>query len=44
MLSEGVAPNLVTFNTLLDVYAKTGHWAEAMAVLDQLDMQVGPQT
>jgi pentatricopeptide repeat protein len=40
MLSEGVTPNLVTFNTLLDVYAKTGHFAEALGVLDQLDMQV----
>jgi pentatricopeptide repeat domain-containing protein 1 len=41
MLAEGCTPNLVTFNTLLDVYAKTGHYAEALAVLDQLDMQVG---
>jgi pentatricopeptide repeat domain-containing protein 1 len=39
MLSEGCTPNLVTFNTLLDVYAKTGHYAEALGVLGQLDMQ-----
>jgi len=39
MLSEGCTPNLVTFNTLLDVYAKTGHFSEALGVLDQLDLQ-----
>ena len=28
---------VVTFNTKLDVYAKTGHYAEALRVLDQLE-------
>ena len=30
MLAEGCAPNLVTYNTLIDVYGKTGAWEEAV--------------
>lgn len=39
MLAEGCTPNLVTFNTLIDVYGKTGAWEEAVAVLDALEAQ-----
>jgi len=37
MLNEGCSPNLVTFNTLIDVYGKTGAWEEAIAVLDEIE-------
>jgi pentatricopeptide repeat protein len=40
MLNEGCSPNLVTFNTLIDVYGKTGNWEEAVRVLDTLEQQV----
>ncbi|KAF8072806.1 jmj4 [Scenedesmus sp. PABB004] len=40
MLAEGLQPNLVTFNTLLEVYAKRGMWREAVGVLDTLEQQV----
>lgn len=36
MLAEGCHPNLVTYNTLIDVYGKTGAWQEAIRVLDTL--------
>lgn len=39
MLSAGLQPNLVTFNTLLEVYAKQGMWREAVGVLDTLEQQ-----
>jgi pentatricopeptide repeat domain-containing protein 1 len=39
MLQEGCTPNLVTFNTLIDVYGKTGAWEEAIRVLDALEQQ-----
>ena len=42
MRAEGVMPNLVTFNTLIDVYGKTGQWEEAVRVLDTLEQQVRP--
>lgn len=41
MLAAGLQPNLVTFNTLLEVYAKQGMWREAVGVLDTLEQQVG---
>lgn len=44
MQAEGVSPNLVTYNTLIDVYGKTGQWVEAVRVLDTLKQQVGPCT
>ena len=40
MLAEGCVPNLVTYNTLIDVYGKTGQWEEAVKVLDALEQQV----
>ena len=44
MRAEGVTPNLVTFNTLIDVYGKTGQWEEAVRVLDTLEQQVCGET
>jgi pentatricopeptide repeat protein len=41
MLQEGLQPNLVTYNTLLEVYAKRGMWGKAVGVLDTLEQQVG---
>lgn len=40
MLHAGLKPSLVTYNTLLDVYAKRGAWQEALAVLDALQRRV----
>jgi pentatricopeptide repeat domain-containing protein 1 len=40
LLSEGCAPNLVTFNILIDIHAKGGQWARAVEVLDQIKAQV----
>ena len=40
LLSEGCTPNLVTFNTLIEVYSKTGAWQDAVSVLDALEAQV----
>jgi pentatricopeptide repeat protein len=40
MLTAGLQPNLVTYNTLLEVYAKRGMWREAVGVLDTLEQQV----
>jgi len=39
MQAEGCKPNLVTYNTLIDVYGKTGAWEDAVAVLDALEGQ-----
>lgn len=39
MIAEGCTPNLVTYNTLIDVYGKTGAWESAIAVLDALHAQ-----
>lgn len=43
MLAAGLQPNLVTYNTLLEVYAKRGMWREAVGVLDTLEQQVSRQ-
>jgi len=42
LLSDSCTPNLVTYNTLIDVYGKTGQWEEAVKVLDALEHQVTP--
>lgn len=44
MLAAGLQPNLVTYNTLLEVYAKRGMWREAVGVLDTLEQQVSTHT
>lgn len=41
LLAEGCAPNLVTFNILIDIHGKSGQWSKAVEVLDQLHQQVG---
>ena len=41
LLAEGCTPNLVTSNILIDIYGKTGQWARAVEVLDNLQAQVG---
>ena len=40
MLAQGVSPNLVTYNTLLEAHACSGAWAEALRVLDALRHRV----
>ena len=40
MQQEGCMPNIVTYNTLIDVYGKLGQWQEALGVLDTLRMEV----
>ena len=39
MVEEGCTPNLVTYNTLIDVYVKTGRWQAAVAMLDAMEAQ-----
>jgi len=34
-------PNLVTFNTLIDVYGKLNKWTEAMRVVNKMRAVVG---
>ncbi len=41
MQQEGCMPNIVTYNTLIDVYGKLGQWQEALGVLETLRMEVG---
>lgn len=41
MRAEGVRPNVVTYNTLVDVYGKTGQWERAVCVLDEMQLEVG---
>ncbi len=38
---DGCTPNVVTYNTLIDVYGKTGLWSEAVKVLDRMRAHVG---
>jgi pentatricopeptide repeat protein len=37
MLRKGCTPNVVTYNTLIDVYGKTGQWGEALRVIDTMN-------
>lgn len=41
MREVGVAPNVVCYNTLIDVYGKTGQWAEALRTLARMRSEVG---
>lgn len=34
-------PNVVTYNTLVDVYGKLGQWERAIHVLDMMKHEVG---
>ena len=37
-------PNVVTFNTLVDVYGKLGQWEKAVGVVDAMKKEVGEGT
>jgi pentatricopeptide repeat protein len=41
MREEGLSPNVVTYNTLVDVYGKRGAWEQAVGVLDDMTAEVG---
>ena len=40
MRQDGCAPNVVTFNTLIDVYGKMGQWEQAVKVLSIMKGEV----
>lgn len=40
MQQEGCPANVVTYNTLLDVYGKLGHWEQALNVLQRMRSEV----
>lgn len=40
MRAGGVRPNVVTYNTLVDVFGKTGQWERAVRVLDDMGQDV----
>ena len=37
---EGCKPNVVTYNTLIDVFGKMGRWEDAVRVLDDMAAEV----
>lgn len=40
MRADGVRPNVVTYNTLVDVFGKIGQWERAVRVLDDMSQDV----
>jgi pentatricopeptide repeat domain-containing protein 1 len=40
MRADGVRPNVVTYNTLVDVFGKIGQWERAVRVLDDMNQDV----
>jgi len=44
MRQEGCAANVVTFNTLIDVYGKMGQWEQANRVPGTMKTEVGTPT
>eukprot|EP00879_Flechtneria_rotunda_P033811 GHRR01037608.1.p1 GENE.GHRR01037608.1~~GHRR01037608.1.p1 ORF type:complete len:117 (-),score=24.66 GHRR01037608.1:231-542(-) len=40
MYEDRIRPNVVTYNTLVDVYGKTGQWEKAVRVLDDMREEV----
>ena len=42
MQEEGCQPNIVTYNTLIDVYGKMGRWEDAVQVLEDMTHKVSP--
>lgn len=40
MHEDRIRPNVVTYNTLVDVYGKTGQWEKAVRVLDDMRQEV----
>lgn len=43
MHEDRIRPNVVTYNTLVDVYGKTGQWEKAVRVLEDMRDEVRPQ-
>eukprot|EP00882_Tetradesmus_deserticola_P028130 GHRQ01031316.1.p1 GENE.GHRQ01031316.1~~GHRQ01031316.1.p1 ORF type:complete len:264 (+),score=104.12 GHRQ01031316.1:466-1257(+) len=43
MHEDRIRPNVVTYNTLVDVYGKTGQWEQAVRVLDDMREEVSWQ-
>ena len=41
MRAANCMPNVVTYNTLVDVYGKLGRWERAIHVLDLMKQEVG---
>lgn len=39
MHEDRIRPNVVTYNTLVDVYGKTGQWEKAVQVLDDMRLE-----
>ncbi len=37
---DGLRANVVTYNTLIDIYGKLGRWVDAIGVLDMIAHQV----
>lgn len=44
LLADGLQPNTITFNTLVDVYGKIGHCDQALRVLDIMKESVEPHS
>lgn len=42
MHEDRIRPNVVTYNTLVDVHGKTGQWEKAVRVLDDMRQEVRP--
>lgn len=40
MQADGLQANVVTYNTLIDIYGKLGRWQEAIEVLDMIAERV----
>lgn len=40
LLLQGCPANVVTYNTLIDVYGKSGQWEQALGVLEQMKREV----
>ena len=40
LLQDGCLPNVVTYNTLIDVYGKMGQWEQAIKVLTLMKGEV----
>jgi pentatricopeptide repeat protein len=41
MRAEGCTPNVVTYNTLIDVHGKLGQWDRAIGVIKLMRSEVG---
>lgn len=41
MEARNVLPDVITYNTLMDVYQKSGQWPRALQIFDQLMQRKG---